>query len=283
MLAHPVTRCPHCKAVYRVTPDQLAQAQGWFRCAQCQEVFDGAGLAVSWAPALFADAEDVGAQAPRVDLKALLQKEDRSAPAADTAGDALASFEQALASFPGRRQEPVFDPLDVSPASVAVPPVSSLPARSQAVKRSAWTVVALCALSLLLLLQWVWAVRAWWWQTPWVAEFAHVLCAQVGCTLPATHAPDLLRIDSSRLLRGEQGHRLEWAVRNRSVWPAHMPSMELVLTGSDEAVLVRQTFDPAQMRAPTRLAAGQVWAGSLVLQVQEDLPVSAYRLRVFYP
>ena len=46
MHADPVTRCPHCQAVYRVTLAQLAQAQGWLRCAQCRAPFDGTGLQV---------------------------------------------------------------------------------------------------------------------------------------------------------------------------------------------------------------------------------------------
>jgi len=36
-----LTQCPHCKAIFKVTPDQLRVANGMVRCSQCSEVFNG--------------------------------------------------------------------------------------------------------------------------------------------------------------------------------------------------------------------------------------------------
>jgi predicted Zn finger-like uncharacterized protein len=36
-----LTQCPKCKAVFRITQNQLKQARGKVRCGQCSSVFDG--------------------------------------------------------------------------------------------------------------------------------------------------------------------------------------------------------------------------------------------------
>ena len=46
------TRCPGCKTVFRVTPQQLAMREGQVRCGHCRTVFDGASELVSLAPRL---------------------------------------------------------------------------------------------------------------------------------------------------------------------------------------------------------------------------------------
>lgn len=37
-----ITRCTACETLFRVVPDQLRVSDGWVRCGQCGEVFDGA-------------------------------------------------------------------------------------------------------------------------------------------------------------------------------------------------------------------------------------------------
>ena len=36
-----ITRCPACGTLFKVVPDQLRISEGWVRCGQCEEVFDG--------------------------------------------------------------------------------------------------------------------------------------------------------------------------------------------------------------------------------------------------
>ena len=43
-----ITRCPACKALFKVVPDQLRIAQGWVRCGDCAEVFDASGYLENW-------------------------------------------------------------------------------------------------------------------------------------------------------------------------------------------------------------------------------------------
>ena len=44
------TRCPGCKTIFRVTPQQLAMRAGQVRCGHCHTVFDGVAALVSLAP-----------------------------------------------------------------------------------------------------------------------------------------------------------------------------------------------------------------------------------------
>src|SRR5438132_12821672 len=44
------TRCPGCKTIFRVTPQQLALRGGQVRCGHCKTVFDGLASLVSLAP-----------------------------------------------------------------------------------------------------------------------------------------------------------------------------------------------------------------------------------------
>ncbi len=42
MSADQATRCPSCKTVFRVVPDQLRVSEGWVRCGRCTHVFNAA-------------------------------------------------------------------------------------------------------------------------------------------------------------------------------------------------------------------------------------------------
>lgn len=36
-----ITRCPACRTMFKVVPDQLRISEGWVRCGKCEEIFDG--------------------------------------------------------------------------------------------------------------------------------------------------------------------------------------------------------------------------------------------------
>ena len=278
MATDQVTRCPHCHSVFRVLPEQLAQAQGWLRCGQCQELFDSTGLVLTLP-------EDE-ASAPRVDLNDFLQAEDRgvpapAAPAVGAAGvaatanadasEALLSFEQALATFPG----PEVLAQTPSHALAGAAPEAAEPNR----KRARRVAMALLAL---LLLQVLWAFRAWW-QTDSVGALAQRGCEWLHCSVPALSDPEHLLIDGSRLVRTDEGYRVEWTLRNRSFWPQRAPALELTLMDEGGDVLVRRVVRPAEMSAPARLEPAQAWDAVLALQWPQEQNVSGYKLLIFYP
>src|SRR5437764_1408485 len=52
------TRCPGCKTIFRVMPEQLAMRGGNVRCGHCKKVFDGVAALISLAPERRASREE---------------------------------------------------------------------------------------------------------------------------------------------------------------------------------------------------------------------------------
>ncbi|MDF1484776.1 DUF3426 domain-containing protein [Ramlibacter sp. H39-3-26] len=46
-----ITRCPACRTMFKVVPDQLRISEGWVRCGRCAEVFDASTHLQSMPPA----------------------------------------------------------------------------------------------------------------------------------------------------------------------------------------------------------------------------------------
>lgn len=275
MASEQVTRCPHCRTVFKVRPEQLAQAQGWLRCGQCRQVFDSSGLVLAWA--------DDAPSEERLDIKEFLQAKDNGLPepVGEAAGvsEALLSFEQALATFPAPTV-PAPDALTQAVhVSSAAQPESAPDAFAQRglLRWIGWVLV------LVLLIQTGWALRPWWQTSMEAGRLVQQACARLSCPVPAVRDADRLLIDGSRLVRTDEGYRVEWTLRNRSSWPQHMPALELTLMAEGGDVLVRRVVQPAEMAAPDRLGSEQSWEAALSLQMPAETPVSGYRLLAFYP
>lgn len=102
-----ITRCPACRTMFKVVPDQLRISEGWVRCGKCEEIFDAsAHMQTAEVP----EAATVGAEAQET-------VPFEGAPAAAMASDS-------------RKQRAVKPPRDeargrVAPASVDIEPDGS--------------------------------------------------------------------------------------------------------------------------------------------------------------
>ncbi len=262
-----ITRCPHCAAVFRLRPEQLHAAQGWLRCAQCQQAFDASARLVACAP-----------EAPPP--QRLTLPVSAAPPAAPS--DGVLAFAQALASFP----RPALGTLSPAPASVPAPALSEAPARkpSAPARRRAWLFGLGALLLALLLAQAVWASRALWsvhW--PVLGHAAQALCERLACVVPPWREPRVLVLEHARLVRTESGFDVHWSLHNTAAWPLLMPAFELTLLDAQEQVLARRVLSPEDSRAPRQLAAQEHWSGHLAWPWPADAPVASYRLLVFYP
>src|SRR6266536_1575048 len=80
------TRCPGCKTIFRVTPQQLAMREGQVRCGHCHTVFDGVAGLLSLAPRPLDEPEldEAALGPPTVTLRSAHALEPAPGPASET-------------------------------------------------------------------------------------------------------------------------------------------------------------------------------------------------------
>ncbi len=143
-------------------------------------------------------------------------------------------------------------------------------------------------LSFLLLAQWVLHERdrlaaSHPHMAPWLAS----LCQPLRCVIRPVRRPDAVVIDSSSLVR-RQGdvYTFELVLKNHAVMPVAMPALELSLTDTRDAVMVRKVFMPHELPGqPDQLPAGGSLPLSLLLSIDDGGAgaMAGYRALVFYP
>jgi predicted Zn finger-like uncharacterized protein len=275
-----IIRCPSCAAVYPLDIAQIQAAHGWLRCGRCQEVFNGTGLDV---PAtalqlphvsggLPAEALEAASADPltRVPLDDLLLREDRSdrvaAPNPDASADLMA-FSEALATF-----KPELPPLESASHLVEKKPRGRI-----------WHAMA-TALGLLLMGQAFFlqrhAIAALWPNSRPVLE---TLCRPLDCHLQPLMDPKAVVIEGASFAQTGESFVLNWTLRNTGPMAVATTSLELSLLDGFNNPVVRRVFLPDEAQAPEVLSPGQIWRGSLTVQVDPLLVFTQYRLLSFYP
>jgi predicted Zn finger-like uncharacterized protein len=113
-------------------------------------------------------------------------------------------------------------------------------------------------------------------------------CELVGCTLPRPRKPELVGIDASDLAPAGREHLLLTAtLKNRAPFDQEYPHLELTLTDTRDAALVRKVLAPADYLPADRPApAGFAAHGELAVRLEIEaagVPAVGYRLYLFYP
>ena len=273
MIEEQYTRCPGCKTIFRVTPQQLLLKMGQVRCGHCRTVFDGNAHLVSLAPQpRTAGADDEDAGPPTVTLRPA-----RALKPAD---------------------EPASPPLRQPSVSPAMPQPSSDEWENRFAwdkprerKRNSWLAAGSLVLALLLVGQTVWHFRD--------AIAAHFpatraalvrACSFAGCTIRPLRDVAALSIEASDL-QADPAHRglliLAASVRNRAHYAIAYPYLELTLTDASDQPVVRRAFAPSEYAGGTVDVARGILGGS-EMPVKMFVDASAtsqagYRLYLFYP
>ena len=316
-----ITRCPECSTLFKVVADQLKISDGWVRCGQCGQVFDGganlqkdsvAEVAVPAAvppdPAIVHDA----------DVAADISDEPQTSLAADAALDQpMAPQERgAESSEPeplalGPEGEPTFsqpDPelLDTSEAptdavteardaqDLSIPELSFVrAARRRAFWTSPWLrwVLASSAvvLSLGLVLQLVLHERDRIAATlPEVRPWLRTLCQALGCVIEPLKNIDAITVDSSSFDRVRADvYRLQVTLKNTAGTELALPAVELTLTDTRDAAVLRRVLMPTDFApAAHSIAAGAEWSAALTVSVAgiaSSARIAGYRVLAFYP
>ncbi len=268
------TRCPGCKTVFRVTPQQLAMRAGQVRCGHCKMIFDGNAALVSLAPRPQTNEEraqddEAALGPPTVTLRnaqALDPSPEHSAAA--TAGEDVTeiAYEERFAWADPKRKRQALGTV----YGVAIP-----------------------LLLLLLLAQTAFhfrdAVAAHW---PAAKPVLARLCEAAGCAIRPLRdvAMNYLSIESSDL-QADPAHKglltLTANVRSHASWPLAYPYLELTLTDASDQVVVRRALEPADYVSGTAdIANGVAPNGEFAIKLFIDASATVqagYRLYMFYP
>lgn len=294
------TRCPGCRTIFRVRPEQLAIRNGQVRCGHCKNVFDGNEAMISLAPRQVSDVppdDEAALGPPTVTLRSAAAltpapaAEPFAPPPADDAGDGDAGPATAP---PAGQPEAAASAAAADDALAwenrfAPRPGGRLPGMLDRVYA-----FAVPLLLVVLLGQAVFhfrdqlAVRV-----PAAKPVLAKACALLGCAILPLRDTDnggALSIDASDL-QADPAHRgllvLMATLRNRATWPLGYPHLELTLTDAQDQVVARRAL------APTDYAGGTVEVGagigpnaevSVKLFIDASATAAAgYRLYAFYP
>jgi predicted Zn finger-like uncharacterized protein len=264
------TRCPGCRTIFRVTPQQLALRNGQVRCGHCRAVFDGVAALVSLAPTahMGASGDDPALGPPTVTLRSAQALEPAPSP-----GESKAAAAEAKPQVDYQNRFA----WDVPRERSRVPTAAG--------------VVAATALVAILVVQVFYhfrdSIAAY---APSLRPLIVSMCSMAGCEIRPLRDIGWLSIEASEL-QADPAHRglliLASTLRNRAPHAVAHPYLELTLTDSQDRVVVRRAISPVEY-LPASVAEpdgirpqGEV---SIKLFIDASATTQAgYRLYLFYP
>lgn len=277
-----MTRCSHCRTVFRITPEQLRAHGGQVRCGRCLQVFNGLETLVPDAPAGIAEPAVVGAEAaaptptPMPVAEAPVQPAETEQVVAKTVQETAVPATVEMAAVQPAAPAELIELLPEPPAAVA-PETAALPAAGteaaepvaasteavdnpfmqeaeaapQPAPRRKWPAAASVLLAVALGLQAVYFYRsdiaA---HHPPARQWLDAACAQLGCTVSLPQLPKSVLIEASdlQLLDPARPERIQLTatLRNHAGHAVAYPALDLVLTNANDHTLARRIFLPAE-------------------------------------
>lgn len=113
-------------------------------------------------------------------------------------------------------------------------------------------------------------------------------CELLECSLPLPHKPELLSIEASDLIPADNDRLLLTAtLKNRAPFNQELPNLELTLTDTRDAAMVRKVLTPADyLPADQETATGFPARSEIAVRLPLEalgVPAVGYRLYLFYP
>jgi predicted Zn finger-like uncharacterized protein len=304
-----LTICPHCKAQFKVTPDQLNIRQGRVMCGRCRHVFN-AFQSLERVDSAFLPKPEPAFRAPA----------HQGLPADETTRDASLppAFEsvapQAIVESLPEEQGPVVDsrdeeiPAPVRAAEKARPQQQVAPATSAPYAETVASVSdeidliqpggghRAWRLGVLLLAIVLAGQAAYFFRSPIVSTYPEVrpyfsvACEWLSCTLPWNRDDIALKVETSDLIEeiGKPGRFLLTAViSNRAKTVQDYPHIELTLSDTNNQTLTRRVLQPRDylgrpVRRDEGMAPGSESSLNLSLEASNSR-AAGYHLLLFYP
>jgi predicted Zn finger-like uncharacterized protein len=264
------TRCPHCQAVFRVVVDQLKLRGGLVRCGDCGLVFDAIGTLIYVDDATVAAAQEVAPltlmatpaeseassarspteepEPPPVDMNTLALF-DEPRPAAAEAAQAAATPALPAAQSDATPDQPAF-----------LHDGETRPRRRISIALVLGVLLAGILLVLQLIVSFRTELLARW---PGTRPALAALCVPFQCTAGWPTRADLLAVVGSELLAipGTTALELTAVVRNRGSFRVALPAIEVTLTDTQNRIVARRVFAPADYLASAGESADAIEAG----------------------
>lgn len=296
-----LTRCPHCATAFRVTSEQLKARQGRVRCGACQGVFDALDSLADEVPPVVAGVPELEPELkPEPEPLPEPEPEPVSEPATEPEPESEPELEPEPEPEPEEESRPPQDgdsdsvetPAPAAPAKPAdepdlpeewVTPPSPAPARRWPWAIGVLLLLALGAGQLLYYFRVELAVMV-----PELRPTLVAACELAGCTVPHPRKPELAGIESSDLApAGDERLLLTATLRNRAPFAQEYPYLELTLTDTHDAPLLRKVLAPTDwLPAGQNAAAGFAARGEVAVKLLLEapgVPAAGYRLYLFYP
>jgi predicted Zn finger-like uncharacterized protein len=310
-----ITRCPACRTMFRLVPDQLKISEGWVRCGKCEEIFDAAAhlqeLAepapqstdvpgVQQAPAVSFQGELAAASPVGAETVLLVEGETRESSTPIDPSQAPLLPE---GSAYGTDASP---PLQDEHGTVSLPEPAAAAAAGagaglsfmQATRpRSRWhrplvraslmvaCLVLLLALGAQVLIQERDRLVA---LHPDLRPLVEEICLLAGCEIRPLRQIESVAIDSSAFskVKGDL-YRLSVTLKNNAPIDVAMPAVELALTDTLDHALIRRVLTPEDLGARSAvIPAASESQATVLLTVKTNgngERIAGYRLLAFYP
>jgi predicted Zn finger-like uncharacterized protein len=258
------TRCPHCQAVFRVVVDQLKLRGGLVRCGDCTQVFDAIGTLIYVDDATLPAAATP--QAPELSASGapVLETREEEAPAPTPDLDTLALFEApgATSADAAPAAEPLADTRDaeVEAAPAFLQDRAAPPRRPLSLAMLAGVVLAAALVVMQIVVQFRTDLMAQW---PGMRPLLSALCVPFQCSVGWPTRADLLAVVSSELLSipGTAALEMTAVVRNRGNIRVALPAIEVTLSDTQNRIVARRVFAPADYLASAGESADAIEAG----------------------
>ena len=302
-----ITTCAHCRARFRVTPQQLNARQGQVRCGNCQKVFNGFEALERFPDddtggRLLAakEAEERAQREAVADVKPLPDDmpeiESIDTPAPLTPAPPVPEAVETPAPTLGTPSPPppaaASTPAEPAPRArprVAVPDLV-LETEPRAPPSRAWS-FGVVLLAFVLASQLAFAYRAPLAQRyPVLRGPLESVCARLECSVPYSRDEGQLKLEDSELLEvpGKPNEiALGARIRNLASVAQEYPHIELTLTDLTGQAAVRRVLRPTDYLGRP-VAMGEVIGPGVevALQMRLETPrikATGYELLLFYP
>jgi predicted Zn finger-like uncharacterized protein len=278
------TRCPGCKTIFRVTPQQLAMRAGQVRCGHCHTVFDGVAALVSLAPRPREEPEPEFDEAALGPPTVTLRSAQALQPAPDDCDDRVEPAGKV--ALEDNEADAARDP------QIAYSARFSWQEKQERRRVPSWLyALAIPLLVLLLAGQALFhfrdAIAAHW---PTTQPTLIKLCVVAGCEVRPLQDISGLSIEASDL-QADPAHRglliLSTTIRNRAPYSLAYPYVELTLSDTTDRVVVRRAFAPQDYISGAADPRSGIAANSEIaikLFIDASATTQAgYQVYLFYP